>query len=150
MKVILQKPVDNLGAPGEVVEVKNGYARNFLFPRGLAVQASKGAVRHAESLQAAEARRTSAHKGEAETLAAQLSALQITFAERAGEDGKLFGSVTPAEIADEITRIGGGVVVEKKTILIEEPIRAVGSHPVQVQLHPEVIVDLTVEVTAAE
>ena len=150
MKIILQKPVGNLGAPGEVVEVKDGYARNYLFPRGLAVAAEKGTVRHAQSLQSAEARRTSAHRGEAEELASKLDGLQITFAERAAEDGKLFGSVTQAEISDEIERIGGGVVIDRKTVHIDEPIKTVGSHVVQIRLHPDVTVDLTVEVTAAE
>ncbi len=104
MKIILQKPVDRLGDPGDVAEVADGYARNYLIPRGLAVKAEKGAVRHAESLKRAHAVRTSAQKGDFEALAARIIQTPVVVTARAGEEGKLFGSVTAADIAEAFPR----------------------------------------------
>src|SRR5438067_13877096 len=102
MKIILQKEVEKLGVPGDVVTVADGYARNFLVPRGMAIPASKGAVRHAESLRRAHDKRVDASRTEAQALAERLEATPIVVKARAGEEGRLFGSITTADLADEI------------------------------------------------
>jgi large subunit ribosomal protein L9 len=145
MKVILQKPVDKLGNPGDIVEVADGYARNYLVPRGLAVKATKGGVRHIESLQRAHATRVSKAKAEAEAVASKLTASRIAVAARVGEEGKLFGSVTAAEVAAEIER-QTGVVVDRHDIHLDEPIRSVGVHEVRVHLFADVDPIISVEV----
>src|SRR5437870_10087900 len=104
MKVILQREVDKLGTPGEVVTVADGYARNYLVPRGLAIPASKGAVRHAESLRRAHEERTAKARKEAEVLAERLSQLTVRIVHQAGEEGKLFGSITAQDLAQELER----------------------------------------------
>ena len=148
MKIILQRPVEKLGVPGDVVEVADGYARNYLMPRGLAVAASKGAVRHAESLRRAHEQRVAKDRAGAEEIAAALTGLPLRVVAKAGEDGKLFGSVTSAEIAEAIESAAEGVDIDKRTVHIDEPIRSTGTHTVHVKLHPEVTVDLALDVTA--
>jgi large subunit ribosomal protein L9 len=150
MKVILQKPVDKLGTPGQVVEVADGYARNYLVPRGLAVAASKGAVRHAESLTRAHEQRVSKARQAAEALAAALQEVTLKVAVRAGEDGKLFGSVTSAELADELERASEGLEIDRHDVRLDEPIRSLGVHPFKVHLGQDVDVELSVEVVPAE
>ena len=145
MKVILQKEVAKLGTPGEVVTVADGYARNFLVPRGLAIPASKGAVRHAEGLKRAHGERMAKARTEAEAVAERLGQVRLTIAHRAGEEGKLFGSITAQDLAEEIAK-QGGEVVDRRAIHLDEPIRSVGTHEVQVRLHPEVTATLTVQV----
>src|SRR5436190_3318054 len=98
MRIILQKEVDKLGVPGDVVTVADGYARNFLVPRGLAIPASKGAVRHAESLKRAHGERVAKERKEAEGLAERLAHVTVRLTHRAGEDGKLFGSITAQDL----------------------------------------------------
>jgi large subunit ribosomal protein L9 len=145
MKVILQKPVDKLGAPGDVVDVADGYARNYLIPRGLAIRAEKGALRHAQSLKRAHETRTSAQKGEFEALADRLTQAPVVVLARAGEEGKLFGSVTAADVAGAVsTQVG--VSIDRKDVHLDEPIRSVGTHEVRVHLFPEVDPVLTVDV----
>ena len=109
MKVILQKSVERLGDPGDVADVADGYARNFLIPRGLAVRAEKGAIRHAESLTRAHQARTKAQKGEFEALAARIIQTPVVVTARAGEEGKLFGSITAADIVGGALGAGGRV-----------------------------------------
>jgi large subunit ribosomal protein L9 len=151
MKIILQRTVEKLGDPGDVVEVADGYARNYLVPRGLAVVASKGAVRHAESLKRAHEVRVAKAADEARVVADKLAALDLRIGERAGEDGRLFGSVTSAEIADEIARAtGGDLEVDRKDIHLDEPIRSLGTHKVRVKLHRDVDAEVSVTVEAAE
>jgi large subunit ribosomal protein L9 len=145
MRIILQKEVDKLGAPGDVVNVADGYARNFLVPRGLAIQATKGAVRQAESLKRAHEERVSKARKEAEGVAERLGAVTIKVAHRAGGEGKLFGSITAQDLAAEIEQ-HAGEPVDRRSILLDEPIRSVGTHEVQVRLHPEVVATVTVEV----
>jgi large subunit ribosomal protein L9 len=149
MKVILQKPVEKLGDPGDVVEVAAGYARNYLVPHGLAVRAEKGALKHAENLKRAHVSRQSKEKVEFEALAAKLIASKVLIAARAGEEGKLFGSVTAADIADAIAA-QTDIQVDRKDVHLEEPIRSLGTHEVRVHLFPEVEPVLTLEVTAEE
>jgi large subunit ribosomal protein L9 len=150
MKIILQKPVDKLGNPGDTAEVADGYARNYLIPRGLAVKAEKGTVRHAESLKRAHVNRLSKRKGEYEAIASKLiSGGPLVIPARAGEEGKLFGSVTAADIVAVIeSRIDH--TVDRHDVRLDEPIRSVGTHEVKVKLFHEVEPILTVEVVAAE
>ena len=145
MKVILQRTVDRLGDPGDVADVADGYARNFLIPRGLAVKAEKGTVRHAESLKRAHETRTRAQKGEFETLAARIIQVPVVVTARAGEEGKLFGSVTGADIAEALSA-QAGVQVDRRDVHLDEPIRSVGTHEVKVHLHPDVDPVITVDV----
>ena len=149
MKVILQKPVDKLGDPGDVVDVADGYARNYLIPRSLAIRAHRGADKQAETLKRSHASRQSAKKIEFEALAAKLIASQIQISARAGEEGKLFGSVTAADIADAIGA-QAGITVERKDVHLEEPIRSLGTHEVRVHLFQDVDPVLTLEVAAEE
>jgi len=149
MKIILQKSVDKLGHPGDVVEVADGYARNYLMPRGIAVKASKGGVKHVQSLKRAHAVRVNQAKVEAETVAQRLIASPITVRAHAGEEGKLFGSVTAGEIAEEIGR-QTGVRVDRHDVHLDEPIRSVGVHEVRVHLFAEVDPILSVEVVPTE
>jgi large subunit ribosomal protein L9 len=147
MKIILQKPVDNLGNPGDVTEVADGYARNYLIPRGLAIRAEKGALKHAESLKRAHLSRLSKQKGEYEAIATKLIAAgAIQIQGRAGEEGKLFGSVTAADIAEAV-RQQAGVAVDRKDVQLDEPIRSIGTHEVRVKLFHDVEPVVTVEVT---
>jgi large subunit ribosomal protein L9 len=148
MKIILQKQVEKLGVPGDLVEVADGYARNFLMPRGLAIQASKGAVKHAESLRRAHDQRVAKGRVEAEALAARLTATPLKVSARAGEEGKLFGSITAVDLAEEIER-AIGEPDDRHDIQLGEPIRSVGVHDVRVRLHPDVDVALSVEVEAS-
>jgi large subunit ribosomal protein L9 len=148
MKVILQKPADNLGNPGDIVEVADGYARNYLIPRGVAIRAQKGALKHAEVLKKGHAARLSRQKGEYEALASKLIAGgPLRVAARAGEEGKLFGSVTAADIAEAVAT-QAGVQVDRRDVHLDEPIRSIGVHEVRVKLFHEVEPVLTVEVIA--
>jgi large subunit ribosomal protein L9 len=146
MRIILQKPVEKLGDPGDVVEVADGYARNFLVPRGLAVKAHKGAAEQAGILRTAHERRQSARKGEYEALATKLIAGgPIVVKARAGEEGKLFGSVTADHIAVAIAA-QAEVTLDKKDVHLDEPIRSVGTHEVKVHLFTDIEPVLTIEV----
>jgi len=147
MRVVLQKPVDKLGDPGDVVDVADGYARNYLVPRGFAIKAHKGAAKQAESLQRAHASRVSKQKAEFEAVASKLiSGGPIRVSARAGEEGKLFGSVTATDLAQAIAE-QAGVEVDRKDVHLEEPIRSLGTHEVRVHLFAEVDPVVTVEVT---
>ena len=148
MKIILQQPVDKLGVPGDVVEVADGYARNFLIPRGMAMSASKGAVRHAGRLKQAHDQKAQQALTEARATADRLGAAPLRIPSRAGDDGRLFGSVTVADVADAIQQTAG-VDVDRKRIHLPEPIRSVGTHEVTIHLHPEVNASVSVEVVPA-
>ena len=145
MKIVLQLEVDKLGVPGDVVEVADGYARNFLVPRGLAIPASKGAVKHAERLRSSHDSRVAKAKNDAEGAAKRLEAVITRIPARAGEEGRLFGSVTPERLAAEIERVTG-VAVDRKQIHLDEPIRSVGSHQIRVRLHADVTATVPVEI----
>lgn len=145
MKVILQKTVDRLGDPGDVAEVADGYARNYLIPRGLAVKAEKGTVRHAESLKRAHETRNKAQKGEFESVAARIIQTPVVVTARAGDEGKLFGSITAVDIAEALSA-QAGVQVDRRDVHLDEPIRSVGAHEVTVHLHAEVDPVITVDV----
>jgi large subunit ribosomal protein L9 len=148
MKVILQKPVDKLGNPGDIAEVADGYARNYLIPRGMAIRAQKGTLKQAEVLKKGHIARLSKQKGEFEALASRLIAEgPLRVSARAGDEGKLFGSITAADIADAVAQ-RTGVRVDRRDIHLDEPIRSVGAHEVRVKLFHEVEPVITVEVIA--
>jgi len=149
MKIILQKPVEKLGDPGDVVEVADGYARNYLIPRSLAIRAHRGADKQVETLRRSHLSRQNQKKVEFEALAAKLIASQVTISARAGEEGKLFGSVTAADIAEAIGT-QADIAVDRKDIHLDEPIRSLGTHEVRVHLFEDVDPVLTLEVTAEE
>lgn len=148
MKVILRKDVDNLGLMGEVVNVKNGYARNFLVPRDIAYVASPGAIKAIEVEKKQYAKRRLKEKGDAEVLASALSELQISIAMKVGEEGKLYGSVTNQMIADELAL--KGYAIDKKHISIDEPIKSLGVFSVKIKLFTEVAANLKVWVISEE
>ncbi len=148
MKIILTNEVSGLGAAGEVVEVKDGYARNYLIPRGFAIRWTKGGEKDVEQIRRARRIREIATLEQANEVKAQLEAVKIKLATRAGEAGRLFGSVTPADIASAI-KDAGGPAVDKRRVALVAPIKTVGSHQVTVSLHPEVSVKLDLEVVAA-
>ena len=145
MKVILQRPVDKLGVPGDVVNVADGYARNYLIPRGLAAPASKGAVLHRTRRREAHDKRIQQALGEARATADRLAATPLRIPARAGEDGRLFGSITVADVAAALERTAG-MAIDRKRIHLPEPIRSIGTHDVAVHLHPDVNASVTVEV----
>ena len=136
MEVILRQAIDNLGHTGDIVKVSAGYARNFLLPRGLAYEATPGNRKRIEQergrLEAAEAER----RGAAEQLAKRLEEVSLTFSARVGEEGKLFGSVTTADIAQQLE--AQGFDIEKRMIDLHEPIKALGVYRVPVRLHADV------------
>jgi large subunit ribosomal protein L9 len=148
MKIILQRTVEKLGEPGDVADVADGYARNYLIPRGLAIKASRGAAKQAELLKRTHQAKLSQRKGEYEAIASKLIASgPLTIAARAGEEGRLFGSVTAADIAEAV-QTQAGVSVDRRDVHLSEPIRSVGTHEVRVKLFHEVEPILTVEVVA--
>ncbi len=136
MDVILREDVEKLGAAGEVVTVKDGFARNYLLPRGLAYPATEGNKRRLASEQKARARRAEAEVGEAQTLAKKLEAVSLSFTMKAGEGDKLFGSVTASDIAERLK--AEGFALDKKAVELHEPIKALGVYKVPVRLHQEV------------
>ncbi len=147
MKVILTKPVADLGGPGDVVEVKDGYARNFLVPRGLAMRWTRGAERQTEQLRRAQNARVTRGLAEAEELANTLAGMSITVKARVGEAGKLFGSITTTDIVEAVVR-AGGPSLDRRAVTVAAPIKSVGRHDVSVHLHPELNAVLAVEVIA--
>jgi len=144
MKVILQRQVDKLGAPGDVVDVADGYGRNFLIPKGLAVPATRGGVRHADRLRSRHQSRVEKETSDVRALADRLAATGVRIPARAGEDGRLFGSVTAADVAAELAK--AGAPVDRREIRLDDPIRSVGTHEVVVHLHADVDATVTVEV----
>jgi large subunit ribosomal protein L9 len=149
MKLILTQEVSGLGEPGDVVEVKDGYGRNFLVPRGLAMRWSKGGESQVAALRRGREVHETRSLSEARELATQLAALQVRLSSRAGEGGRLFGSVTTADVVEAVTAAGGPKLDRRRLELPSAHIKTVGSHPVSVRLHPEVNATVTVEVTPA-
>jgi large subunit ribosomal protein L9 len=148
MKLILTSEVTGLGAPGDVVEVKDGYGRNYLLPQGFAILAHRGAEKQIATIRRAREVREIRDLGQARDLATQLQALPVSLATRAGQGGRLFGSVTAAAVVDAV-KAAGGPALDRRRVEIESPIKTVGSHSVAVRLHPEVTAKLTVEVVPA-
>ncbi len=145
MKVILTNEVTGLGEPGDVVEVKAGYGRNFLIPRGLAMRWTRGAEKQIELIRRARAARDIRGLDDAKAAVGTLKALTVRIRVRAGAQGRLFGSVSASDIADAV-RAAGGPELDRRRIEIANPIRTVGRHQVTVRLHPEVTATLDVDV----
>ncbi|MCS7061023.1 MAG: 50S ribosomal protein L9 [Anaerolineae bacterium] len=137
MKVLLTQDVYNLGRAGEVKTVADGYGRNYLLPRGLAVLATPGAVKRADAIKAAALRRRAQEQSDLEATAQILNGATLTFAARTGEKGKLYGSITTAQIADKISALLGKEF-DRRKIALREPIRTVGSYAVTVRLAADV------------
>jgi large subunit ribosomal protein L9 len=142
MDVILRQDVEALGKAGELVAVKDGYARNFLLPRGLAYQATDANRRRLEAERSGKLKRHAGEVADAQAIAAKLEPLSLTFTMKAGEGDKLFGSVTAADIAEKLK--AEGVAVDKKAIELDEPLKALGVYKVPVRLHAEVKPDVRV------
>ena len=148
MKVILRRDVDKLGAMGELVTVKDGYARNFLIPRDLAYYASETAVKRLGAEKRQKAKRLAQEKVNAEKLAARLSEVQISIAMKVGEEGKLYGSVTPAMISAELST--KGFEIDKRIITFDDTIRSLGVFDAKIKLHAEVATTVKVWVISEE
>ena len=146
MEVILKEDVVNLGLRGEVVKVADGYARNFLLPRKLALQATANNKAVIEQMKAAAARRSATEKVQAEELVTKLDPLVLSFTRKAGEQGHLFGSVTSADIAADLA--AQGFEVDRRKIQLNEPIKSLGDFTISVKLHREVTAHLRVTVAA--
>ncbi|HPT84345.1 MAG TPA: 50S ribosomal protein L9 [Limnochordia bacterium] len=149
MKVILQVDVKSLGKKGDVVEVAEGYGRNYLLPRGLAVEASEGNLRHVAQQKQLESAKAERELKEAQKIGEKIKDQKLEVQAKVGEGGRLFGSVTPQEIADQLRR-QFAVEIDKRKIDIKEPIKSVGTHPVVVKVHPKVHVTVLVNVVAAQ
>ena len=144
MEVILREHVDHLGKRGEIVKVADGYARNYLLPRKLALPATPGNKKHVERERKIVEARESQEKDVAEAMAARLAAVDITIARRVGETEQLYGSVTAADIVDLLKE--KGFDVDRRKLILPEAIKAIGDHDVPLKLHREVTVALTVHV----
>jgi large subunit ribosomal protein L9 len=147
MKLILTQEVGGLGAPGDIVEVKDGYGRNFLMPRGLAIRWTRGAESQVAQIRRGRDVREVRDLGQAQELAAQLGALAVKLPSRAGQGGRLFGSVTAADVVDAVKAAGGPSLDKRRVELPAAHIKTVGTHTVSVRLHPEVLASVAVEVT---
>jgi large subunit ribosomal protein L9 len=147
MKLILTAPVDKLGLAGDVVEVKDGYGRNYLVPRGFAMAWTRGAEKQIEGIKRARDAKEIRGVDHAQQVRAQLEDLTIELGVRAGDSGRLFGAVTPADVAGAIKK-AGGPAVDKRAVEIAKPIKTVGTHTVGVKLHEAVTAHVPVSVVA--
>jgi len=148
MKLILTQEVTGLGAPGDVVEVKAGYGRNYLVPRSLAMPWTRGSEQQIENIKRARAAREIRSLDDAREAARSLSGLRVRLQTRAGQGGRLFGSVSTSDIAAAVKR-AGGPELDRRKIEVTNPIKTIGSHQVAVRLHPEVSATLDIEVAAS-
>lgn len=148
MKLILTADVNELGKRGDVVDVAEGYARNFLLPRKKAVKANDGALAQAESIREARIEAESKAKDEAERVATQLVGSRVVIAAQAGDEGQLYGSVAVADVVEGVRRFTG-VELDRDTVEIPKPIKAIGLHEINIKLHPEVEFPLTLDVIPA-
>jgi len=148
MKIILRQNIENLGKIGELVTVKDGYARNYLIPRSYAYYASEKAIKALEVEKKKYAKRIAKEKADAEIIAAKLSELQISIPMKVGEEGKLYGSVTSQMIAQELSI--RGFEIDKRNIVIDESIKNLGVFDIKVRLHQEVITPLKIWVSSEE
>lgn len=136
MEVILRENVDKLGRAGDVVQVKDGYARNFLLPQRLAYPATAGNKKRVEAERKARGTRVAAARADADAFATELQGVELSFTAKAGEGDKLFGSITSQDIADRLAE--RGITVDKRDIELAEPIKSVGAYQVPIRLHPQV------------
>ncbi|MEI6404222.1 MAG: 50S ribosomal protein L9 [Actinomycetes bacterium] len=146
MKLILTQEVTGLGAPGDVVDVKSGFGRNFLLPQGLATAWTKGGEKQVTQIKRARGKRAVRDREHALEIKAALESKPVVISARAGGEGRLFGSVTVTDIAEAIHIAG----VDKRKIVLGSPIKLVGKHSVAIRLHPEVIADVTLDVRGAK
>lgn len=144
MKVILKENVDSMGYVGDVVEVNRGYARNYLFPRGLAIEYTSGNLKSIEYLKKKEWEKRNREITEAQKLAEKINQISLTFQVKAGKDGKLFGSVTHKDIAESLSR-DYQIEVDRKKIEHNEPLKKIGNYQVSIRLHKEVDARLSVK-----
>ncbi|MGH8911709.1 MAG: 50S ribosomal protein L9 [Acidimicrobiia bacterium] len=148
MKLILISDVSELGKKGDVVDVSDGYARNFLLPKNKAVKATDGAIRTADGLRRAREESERLARDQAERIATQLVGTRVVLAAQAGDEGQLYGSIGVADVVEGIRKFTG-VEVDRKTVVLIQPIRAIGLHEIQVKLHPEVEFPITLDVIPA-
>lgn len=149
MKIILTQEVSGLGAPGDIVEVKDGYGRNYLLPQGFAIAWTKGAEKQVTVIKRARSAREIRDLGHANEVKAQLESLNVKLAVRAGTEGRLYGSVTAAEVVEAVQR-AGGPQLDRRRLELPGHVKAVGDYKVQIKLHPEVAAVFTLKVTAAK
>jgi large subunit ribosomal protein L9 len=148
-KLILTHEVTGLGAPGDVVDVKNGFARNYLIPQGFAVAWTRGGEKQIDSIKAARAAREHATLEEAQDLKSRLQSTTVKLVVKAGEGGRLFGSVKTADVAEAVSAAGLGSI-DKRKIEIVNPIKAVGEHEATVRLRDDVVATITLQVVPGE
>jgi large subunit ribosomal protein L9 len=148
MKLILTHEVTGLGAPGDVVDVAAGYGRNYLIPRGFAMRWTRGAEKEIDLIKRARSVREIRSLDDAKSVAGQLSSLTVRLRRRAGQNGRLFGSIGPSDIADAV-KAAGGPDLDRRRIEVTDPIKTLGQHQVRVRLHPEVSATLGIDVQAA-
>ncbi|MGI8435043.1 MAG: 50S ribosomal protein L9 [Nocardioidaceae bacterium] len=148
MKLILTQEVSALGAPGDVVEVKDGFGRNYLMPRGLAIRWTRGAEKQISSIKKARSVREVRDLGHANEIKHQLESRTVTVPAQAGASGRLFGAVTVADIVEAV-KAGGGPDIDKRRIQVANPIKAIGSHFVHVKVHDDVTATVNLEVVAS-
>jgi large subunit ribosomal protein L9 len=149
MKIILTQEVSGLGTPGDVVEVRDGYGRNYLLPQGFALPWTKGAEKQIALIKRARSAREIRDLGHANEVKGQLEALSVKMSVRAGDGGRLYGSVTPAEVVDAVRR-AGGPTLDRRRVELPGHVKSVGDYKVRVKLHPEVAANFTLTVTAAK
>jgi large subunit ribosomal protein L9 len=148
VKLILTQEVSTLGAPGDVVEVKDGYGRNYLVPRGLAIGWTKGAEKQIESIKKARSVRDVRDLGHADQIKTQLEDLVVTVPAQAGATGRLFGAVTVTDIVDAV-KASGGPDIDKRRIEVRNPIKTLGAHQVTVKVHDDVSATVNLDVVAS-
>jgi len=149
MKIILTQEVSNLGSPGDIVEVKDGYGRNYLLPQGLAIKWTKGGEKQVVSIKRARSAREIRDLGHANEVKAQLEGLSVRLSARAGTGGRLFGSVTPTEV-QEAVKAAGGPDLDRRRIELPGHIKSVGQYQVQVRLHTDVTAKFALTVVASK
>ncbi len=147
MRVVLRRDVDTVGKKGDVLDVTDGYARNFLLPKGLAMKATAGAESQAASMRRARAVKDARDRGAAEDVATRLVPAVITIKARAGTEGRLFGSVTASDVADAVAA-QTGIELDRRRLHLDEPIKSIGTHQLTAKLHADVEFPVTVEVVA--
>ncbi len=150
MKVILKRAIENLGGSGEVVSVKPGYARNYLLPQGLAYEASKGNLRRIEEERLAAEERGRRDFLEGRRQMSQLDGTTLVFRARTSQDGRLFGSVSAADIAERLTALATDFEVERRQVVLEEPLKELGAHQVTIALRKEIETEIQVQVEPEE
>jgi large subunit ribosomal protein L9 len=148
MKLILQEDIEKLGTRGELVEVTKGYARNFLLPRKLALEATPGNMKRLEKMRTAFAKKEAVERGDAQKLAELLASVSLTFTRKAGESDQLFGSVTSGDISEALA--AQDFHIEKRKVVLAEPIKVIGEHEIPIKLHREVTVNVKVIIKKEE